>query len=306
MLFLSRNITSGKGNAMNECTSRFRDQISGVISGFDRLAFRGNLALNHEAGMKGYLWANGIAWKDYAQHVADFSQHLKQAWLASVEACQRRIRYLASGKDSKEETACSIARQDGMTSGPVCAFTAVEPCLSWRVAGDRATKKLKLGRAMRQCLFLYQYWIDAVFGFMSVRLQTWFPFALYVYINGREWLARQMDQAGMRYQRHDNCFSWIEDFPRAQSLMQEQLKTDWSHALDGCAERVHPLFPELFANYLMRYYWTSFQSEWAMDIVFHDPEQLRRLYPQLLHPGLGQFFQCRRDALPGQESQPQG
>jgi hypothetical protein len=287
MLFIQNH--TRKGNAMNEFISRYRDQISGVITGFDRLVFRGNLSLNHEAGMKGYLWANGIAWKDYAKHVEEVSQRVKRASLASMQVCNRPIHYLSSGKDSKEQLARAIAERDGITRGAVCAFTAVEPCFSWRVAGDRESKKLELKRARRQCLFIYHYWIDAVFGFMSARLQTWFPFALYVFMNGREWLARQMDQVGLRYQRHDNCFSWIEDFPRAQSLMDDQLKTDWVRSLDGCAERLHPLFAELFANYPMSYYWTSFQSEWAMDIVFSDPEQLRRLYPQLIHLGLVSF-----------------
>jgi len=142
---------------------------------------------------------------------------------------------------------------------------------------------------MRQCLFVYHYWIDPVFGFMSARLQTWFPFTLYVYMNGREWLARQMDREGLKYQRQDNCFSWIDDFTRAQSLMDEQLKTDWASALNGCVERIHPLFPELCEKYPMNYYWTSFQSEWAMDIVFRDPRQLQHLYPQLIHLGMVSF-----------------
>jgi hypothetical protein len=108
-------------------------------------------------------------------------------------------------------------------------------------------------------------------------------------MNGREWLARQMDQAGMQYRRHDNCFSWIEDFPRAQALMDSQLKTDWSEALEACRKRAHPLLPELCAHYPMSYYWTVFQSEWAMDIVFRDPAQLQRLYPQLIHLGMTSF-----------------
>jgi hypothetical protein len=274
---------------MNEFTSRYSDQISGVITGFDRLVFRGNLALIHDAGMKGYLWANGIAWKDYAHHVSDISQQVKRASLAPMEAANRPVRYLNNGKESKEEIARAIARQDGITSGPICALTAVEPCLTWRVAGNRETQKLHLIRGMRQCLFIYHYWIDSVFGFMSARLQTWFPFALYVYMNGRAWLAQQMDQSGLRYRRHDNCFSWIEDFSRAQSLMDEQLKTDWTASLNACASRIHPLFPHLTANYPMDYYWTAFQSEWAMDIVFRDPEQLRRLYPQLIHLGMVGF-----------------
>ena len=258
---------------------------SGVITGFDRLVLRGNLSLNHEAGMKGYLWASGVAGKDYAKHVEEVSQRVKQASLEPIAAQGRLVRYLASAKDSKEELARAIARQQGITEGSVCAFTAVEPCWSWRVAGDHATKKLRLLRSLRKCLFVYHYWIDSVFGFMSARMQTWFPFPVYVYMNGREWLARQMNQAGIAYRQHDNCFSWIEEFPRAQTLMDEQLKTDWAGALNACAGRINPLCPAMFEHYPMQYYWTSHQSEWAMDIVFRDPEQLRHLYPQLIHLG---------------------
>jgi len=274
---------------MNDFISRYSNQISGVITGFDRLVLRGNLSLNHEAGMKGYLWASGVAWKDYAKHVEEVSQRVKQASLEPIAAQGRPVRYLSSAKDSKEEMARAIARQDGITEGSVCAFTAVEPCWSWRVAGDHAAKKLRLMRSLRKCLFVYHYWIDSVFGFMSARMQTWFPFPVYVYMNGREWLARQMHQAGIAYRQHDNCFSWIEDFPRAQTLMDEQLKTDWASALNACAGRINPLFPAMFEHYPMQYYWTSHQSEWAMDIVFRDPEQLRRLYPQLIHLGMVSF-----------------
>jgi hypothetical protein len=40
-----------------------------------------------------------------------------------------------------------------------------------------------------------------------------------------------------RVQRRDSCFRSIEDFARAQSLMDEQLKTDWASALDTCSLR---------------------------------------------------------------------
>lgn len=271
---------------MNEFISRYTEHLSGTLSGFDRLVLRGNLALNHDRGMKGYLWASKVPWKDYAAHVAEISKQVKEAALDAVRSCGRPVRYLSSARESKEEIARAIARQDGISQGPICAFSAVEPCSTWRVAGDREAKRLCLQRAMRQCLFVYHYWMDARFGFMSARLQTWFPFTLSVFLNGREWLAQQMDGAGIEYQRADNCFPFIADFARAQALMDQQLTTDWSSVLDACALRIHPLFPTLFAHYPMRYYWTGFQSEWAMDIVFRDAERLKRLYPQLIHLGM--------------------
>lgn len=236
--------------------------------------------------MKGYLWANQIAWKDYSSHLAGISRRVKEASLATMEASRRPVRYLAGGEESKEQMARDIAANDNITGGSICAFTAVEPCWSWAVRGDRASHKLQLVRSLRKCLHVYHYWIDDVFGFMSARLQTWFPFTVYFYLNGREWLARQMSTAGIRYQRQDNCFPWIEDFTRAQALMDEQLNTNWAQALNAATGRIHPLLPEICSRYPMNYYWTCFQSEWTMDIVFRDPEQLRHLYPQLIHLGM--------------------
>src|ERR1700752_2904754 len=148
-----------KGTSRNEFIAKCGNRISGTLAGFDRLVFRGNLALNHESGMKGYLWANQVPWKDYAAHVTQISAQVKQAALAPLEARQRPIRYLSSGKDSKEQLARSIARQDGITQGSICAFTAVEPCITWRVCGDRSSQRLPLQRCGRQCLFVYHYWM---------------------------------------------------------------------------------------------------------------------------------------------------
>lgn len=275
--------TQRKGNAMNQFIARYQDQLQGVLTGFDRLVFRGNLCLNYESGIKGYLYANGVSWKDYARHVNQVSERVTEAAKRVMLASGRPVEYLFRGDDSKEAKARAIADRDKITEGPICGFTAVEPCWSWRVRGDRASQKLILERARRQCRFVYHYWMDPLLGFMSTRLQTWFPFSLYVYTNGRERLARQMQAAGIAYKQRRNCFPWIQDFARAQSLMQEQLNTNWAEVLNAYAERTHPLFGELSEKYPMSYYWTAFQSEWAMDLVFRDAEQLRRLYPQLIH-----------------------
>src|SRR6266576_2212532 len=83
-----------------------------------------------------------------------------------------------------------------------------------------------------------------------------------------EWLAQQMDQAGIAYARHDNCFPWIEDWPRAQQLMDQQLRVDWPTLLTGMAGTLNPIHDQLFQAYPARYYWSTYQSEWAIDLTF--------------------------------------
>jgi len=278
-----------KGNAMNDFIAKYQEQLSGVLSGFDRLVFRGQLPLTHEPGMKGYLWAQDLGLKDFGDHAEAISQKVKQASLAVIEKASRPVKYLASGKDDKQKMALEIARADHLRQGPICAFTAVEFCSSYSVKGNHETHKIELQRRLRKCLCIYQYWLHPVFGFMSARLQTWFPFAITIYLNGREWLAQELERAGMGYRRHRNCFTWVEDFQRAQALMKEQLRTHWVESFTELRDLLHPMFSEICKQYPMNYYWTCPESEWAMDLIFRDANQLRRLYPQLVHLGMTSF-----------------
>ena len=103
---------------MNDFIARYSQQISGVLSGFDRLVLRGNLTgLNHEVGMKGYLWASGVAWKDYAQHVEKVSQRLKKASLDSI-AAQGRFFIRAQWKQHHMERDVIIFPVRGVTVSP--------------------------------------------------------------------------------------------------------------------------------------------------------------------------------------------
>jgi hypothetical protein len=42
----------------------------------------------------------------------------------------------------------------------------------------------------------------------------------------------------------------------------------------------------MFGNFPVSYYWTTYQSEWAIDVVFRQAAVLRRLYPRLVHYGM--------------------
>lgn len=275
---------------MHEFIAKHRDQISGVLSGFDRLVFRGTLrAIRYAEGMRAYLIRKGVWLGDFAQHVQAVSERLKESSLAEPRRLGRTILYLASSQIDKEALARRVAARQRITSGPVCVLTCVEPCRSFEVYRNRETKKLELVSRLRKCLFLYHYGIHPVFGFMNARLQTWFPFPVQICLNGREWLARQMDQAGLKYVREDNCFPWVEDFPRAQQLLDQQIKVRWREHLDGIANQLYPARAELFDGFPASYYWSTYQSEWATDVVFRDPAVLKRLNPVLMHHALTTF-----------------
>jgi hypothetical protein len=275
---------------MNEFIAKYADQITGVLSGFDRLVLRGTLrAICYEQGMMNYLSQQSVLLKNFARHVQEVSGRLKKASLAAAEKMGRTVKYLASSQTDKEKMARSIAAEQKITQGLVCVLTSVEVCPSFEVYRNRGTKRLELVSRLRKCLFFYHYSFHPVFGFMSARLQTWFPFPIQICLNGREWLARKMDAEGLRYRRQDNCFPWIEDFARAQKLMQAQLRVNWPKGLGAIAQQLNPIHEEIFRGYPLDYYWTTHQSEWASDIVFREAAALRRLYPLLVQHAMTSF-----------------
>lgn len=68
-----------------------------------------------------------------------------------------------------------------------------------------------------KCTHLYHDLLHPVFGFMHVRLQTWFPFSIPVCLNGREWLRCDLQAAGVGYRRFENSFSQLDDVAAAQA-----------------------------------------------------------------------------------------
>jgi hypothetical protein len=275
---------------MHEFTAKYADQIAGVLSGFDRLVFRGTLRrISYPFGLQGYLWANQVLLKEFGRHVQKVSEEVKAAALETVEAAGRPVHYLPSSRDDKEEIARAIAREDGVEEGPVCALTCVEPCWSFDVHRNRETQQLDLVQRSRKCLFVYQYWQHPKCGWMNARIQTWFPFSIQICLNGREWLARQMQEAGIDYEKRGNCFVWVKDWQQAQQLLDEQLKTDWAKLLDERARGLNPRHEEIFARLPVEYYWSTYQSEWATDVVFRQAGDLRRLFPIWLQHAITTF-----------------
>lgn len=275
---------------MKEFTRRFSDQIVGVLNGFDRLIFRGYLReISFVKGLFMYLCWRKIRLVEFGRFVQDLTETIKSASLAEAKRCARPVIHLPSSRTNKEETARAIADRDKITDGLICVLSSVEPCRSFDVGCHPKTNRYELIPRHRKCLFLYHYFMDPVFGFMHARIQTWLPLDIQIYVNGREWLARQMDQRGIGYERRDNCFVELEDVRRAQQLMSAQLRLNWPKHLDRLARRINPSHEEVLASERLRYYWTVYQSEWATDVMFRDPASLAEVYPRLVRHGINAF-----------------
>jgi len=264
---------------MKSFLQRFGGLVLAVLSGFDRLIFRGKLCpLYSPDGMNIYLAANKVLRKDFDHHVAQVTRQVLDASLIDTAKEQKLYKYLNSTKIDKDQVAREFAKQSGIKEGLVCLLQCVEPCWSYELGKDDEGLLTVQGKP-RKCSNLYHYFLQPQFGWMFVRLQTWFPFEIEVYVNGREWLARTLDQEGLGYQRSDNKILWVDNWQRAQEVLDGQLRTNWVEVLDRLQQQVHPLHPGHLGKMPLTYNWTVFQSEWATDVVFASQSELERWMP---------------------------
>ena len=268
---------------MHPFLERHADDVLGMLSGFDRLRLRGTLRrIANVQGMASFLGQQHVRLKDFGEYVQGVTTRVKQGTEAVATTQGRPVVYVSRPSDDKEALVRAIAARDHLEAGLICVLKSVELCWSFDVHRNRATKELDLVPAPRKCLHYYHYQLHPQLGFLHTRLQSWFPFTVHVGLNGREWLARQLDAHGLGYRRRGNCFVWLEDVAATQQLADAQLRTAWAPLLAALATAANPAHAALFAAYPLWYYWSVDQSEWASDVLFRDAARLDALYPSLV------------------------
>ena len=276
---------------MEKFVARFRSLVTGVLSGFDRLVFRGHLLpLMRDGGMYFFLEATKVQLLDFKKFVVDTTERLKEASLAEARRLDRPVLYLKSPTIDKEDVARKLLVKHPVEQGLICVLTALEPCMTFEY--HRSQNRDERGLRLRpgKCLHLYKYFLHPRFGFMNARIQTWFPFTVQICLNGRVWLARRLEHQGRSdFKRVDNGFTWFGNPDFAQRLMNEQLTTNWPRALDAIARSLNPLHGTIFRPSPMDYYWSAYQTEWATDVMFKDPGALADVYPLLVRHAMSHF-----------------
>lgn len=268
---------------MNSFVDVHQAKIKGVLSGFDRVRFRGTLRmLANTRGLGCFLHLMQVLLKDFKEWSSGLTGRIRRAAAELAGVRRRPLIYLCSCHTDKEALARQIAERDGITEGLICVLTCVESCQTFTLRKNAAEKRLELAPLEGRCLHQYFYVQHPLFGFMQMRVQTWAPFTVHVNINGREWLANQLRRAGVSFEKRDNCFVDVGDVARAQALLDEQLRTAWDDVLGDLVREYHSTHAS--SRFFRRepYYWSADETEWATDVMFRSPQVLSELYPSLV------------------------
>jgi hypothetical protein len=272
---------------MERFVTRHQDRLAAILTGFDRMRFRGTLrAISNAKGLMIWLSQRHVLLKEFGAFAERVSKELVAHARAVADAHGRPFEYLSSWKIDKEARARAILARDGVRDGLIAVFSCVEGSRSFRVRGNRETKRLELVPTDRPCAHLYFYYWDHDFGLMHVRLQTWIPFTLQICVNGREWLAQQLRRAAIGFQQAENCLLAVDDPALAQRLLRQLETRPWARVLRVFATRVNPL---LRGHQLRPYYWSLDESEYATDLLFRDRASLQAVYPALITHAVHRF-----------------
>jgi hypothetical protein len=270
--------------------ARFGEHCSGILSGFDRMRFMGSFRTLQDArGMAGYLYRAGVLLKRFGDYAEELTERVREHARALAAAAGLEVEYLTRSTERKQLLAQEAVRQRGGREGLVSVYSCVEPCRTFGVQRDARQRQLVLKARQGKCLHFYFYFLHPRYGLLHLRLQTWFPFTVTVCLNGRQWLAQQLKEAGVGFAQQGNCFTQLADVAAAQRLSDQQLETDWTQLLQGLLTQCHPLAAEIGAPIGQSYYWTLKESEYATDVLFNSPEELAALYPRFLHHALEHF-----------------
>lgn len=287
---MQKKFSSESDSVLNPFIQKHQADVTGVLRGFDRLRLAGTFrALYHPPVMEKYIQKAGFLLKDFKQLMLRVTGQIKAATQQIAQQTGRPLTYVSSSQVRKEQLARQLAERDGIASGLIGIFSCVEPCRTYTVGGNPRTKMLEAQLGLGKCLHYYFYHFHPVFGFMHLRLQSWFPFLIHICLNGRNWLASQMTRLGMRYHQQDNCFTWIDDLNRAQQLLDQQLNTRWATELERLVLENHPTYRDICRPLALSYYWTACESEYATDVMFAREQRLAQLYPHLVHHGIKSF-----------------
>ena len=196
-----------------------KEKINGKLETFDRMIINGYLLnLQSYRHFLYYLIQNDVKLKDFDKFASEQTKQLCKHIDTYIKENNVETIYLNSGKTDKNEIVMNILKNNPNKKGLITTLSSIELCNTMTVKPNHETKKLEVTPRPTKCKHYYFYFNDEEFGLMFLTIQTWFPYNVQIYINGREYLSKLLDKNNIKYEMYNNSFSYIEDFEKSQKL----------------------------------------------------------------------------------------
>jgi hypothetical protein len=264
---------------MDLLTTTYEDRIEGTLGCFDRIIITGTIPqICYSQGMTSYLYSQNIRIFDYAKFAEPFKEELRANAGETAKKNGIEIEFVRKSHIRKEDLIKKVLDKRGYHNGLVHILSAMESCNSYQPWHDKKTGKTFLKGTQGKCLHYYFYFIDPYLGYGYIRVPTWCPFKLQIYINGHNILANELERNNMKYTMLDNAFDYIEDFEKAQEICNNIDIKKIHNSLDALSKKYCPVI----SHFNQVYHWSIMQVEYATDIVFKKQADLQTIYSELI------------------------
>jgi hypothetical protein len=259
--------------------TKFASLILCTLHCFDRVIFKGHLTM--AAPSKLEMFVDYVLRVRRCHFIKVLAPQYSETLVRHAQAMARRAgrTYLyRTGSFKKDQWAERIIREQRIESGLVGILATQETCNSFTlVPGDKRPRFVCKPRQQR---VLYYYFLDRQLGLIHVRLQTWAPFTLQVYVNGHNWLAQQLARLQLGFVLTGNAFTELDESAKVQRQADRFARLDWATILTRYARRVNPLLRKELSWFTLR--WVVDQAEFSTDLLFKSRTALAGLYEKLL------------------------
>jgi hypothetical protein len=146
-------------------------------------------------------------------------------------------------------------------------------------APERDPDYRRITRCRKRFLHYYFYVFDPVMGPMSLRVASYLPFNVTLYLNGHSFLAQELTRQRIAFRQADNAFLAVAD-PAALQAAADRLTADVLQTrCDYWVGRLAPQFPEAERDERdLTYRYSLAQVEVATDLLFSRSTPLRALF----------------------------
>jgi hypothetical protein len=216
-----------------------------------------------------------------------------RAWVARY-AAEHAIPLVAAPKGQrKEDVVAPYYRRFRATEGVVAILTSTESGRTFvsytprypPSGGDPGYRLLHPAR--KRFLHYYFYLLDPVLGPMSVRVGTFLPFTLAVFLNGHSFLAQELTRLGVGFRKDDNAFLAVDDLAALEAAAGRLTP----RLIEGrCGSWVRQLAPRFTAEEQaavdLHYRYSVAQIELATDVIFRRSAPLKALFRRATELGI--------------------
>jgi hypothetical protein len=266
---------------MNRFVQHHQDLISFGYSCFDRMILNGFVpAFQHTAcggTIKWFLRNHSQVERVDHAYFTKISREYHE-WIKQF-AQNAGIDIVEPEKNARrEELVEPYFQQLGSGHGLAVILKAREPeRIAWHF-----TRSNRIGVERHFVNLYYFYLNDPHCGRMFLRICPYFPFNISVWLNGHNWLACQLQQQGIAFEKRDNLFVACANGQRLQELSEAFAPADILRPVEAWLARLLPFFTEAERQQGYRHQLYMAQMEYCHNLIFHKRAAVDRLFDRLM------------------------